>query len=185
MVIVAISGKRRSGKSFLGAQLAREYGFRQVSLAAPLKAMVREHFGLTTAQTDGDLKEVYDERLGMTPRELMIKFGGFYRSVDQNYWVKKLFDQIKLRPQAQLGRYVITDLRFKNELDWMKRHNALLVRLERDTEFTGEPIDDPSEKELDDFTGWDIHVPKEQNVNELDMAKTAGMVEAYATRRAA
>lgn len=185
MVIVAISGKRRSGKSFLGGLLSQEYGFKIVSLAAPLKAMVRDLFGLTVAQTDGDLKEVYDDKIGMTPRELMIKFGGFCREVDKDFWIRRLFDQIKLRPQAQMGRYVITDLRFKNELDWMRRHNALLVRLERDEEFTGAPIDDPSEKELDDFKEWDVFVPSLLNRDVKDMEKTASLVVAHVSRRAA
>lgn len=182
MTIVAISGKRRSGKSFLGDKLVKQYGFYQVSLAAPLKQKIREEFNLTVAQTDGDKKEEYDPRIGMTPRELMIRLGGFYRSLDKDFWVRRLFDQIKQTPQAQLGCYVVTDMRFKNELDWFKRHGAILVRLERSERFTGPNIDDPSENELDSFKEWDIFVPHHLNQDERDMDRTAELV---ATRHAA
>jgi phosphomevalonate kinase len=173
MTLVAISGKRRSGKSFMGTMLEKHYGYRSISLAAPLKQMIREQFGLTEDQTDGHLKEIVDMRYGLTPRELMIRFGAFYRSIDRDFWVKKLFDQIKQTPQAQMGKYVITDMRFKNELDWFKRHGATLVRLERDEEFTGPSIDDPSEKELDDYAAWDVLITKEFNRDEEDMYTAA------------
>jgi phosphomevalonate kinase len=179
MTIVAISGKRRSGKSFLGAILEKDYGFTPISLAAPLKHMIRTQFGLTMDQTDGHLKEIVDVRYCMTPRDLMIKFGAFYRSIDPDFWVKKLFDQMKQTPQAQLGRYVITDMRFRNELDWFRRHNAFLVRLERSETFTGRAINDPSECELDSFNEWDVHVQEQFNQDESDMKQTASRVVAH------
>jgi hypothetical protein len=100
VTIVAISGKRRSGKSFLGTILQNDYGFVPISLAAPLKQMIRDHFGLTVDQTDGHLKEIVDVRYNLTPRDLMIRFGAFYRSIDPDFWVKKLFDQIRKTPQG-------------------------------------------------------------------------------------
>ena len=179
MILVAISGKRRSGKSFMGTLLEKNYGFRSISLAAPLKQMIRDQFGLTVAQTDGPLKEEIDPRYGLTPRELMIKFGGFYRSIDPNFWVKKLVDQIKETPQAQMGKYVVTDMRFLNELQWFKRHGATLVRLERDEKFTGPSIDDPSENELDDFSEWNVFIPKDNNKDVEDMEVAACVVASY------
>jgi hypothetical protein len=121
-----------------------------------------------------------DVRYNLTPRDLMIRFGAFYRSIDPDFWVKKLFDQIRKTPQAQLGRYVVTDMRFRNELDWFRRHNALLVRLERDEKFTGRSIDDPSETELDHFKEWDILIKPEFNLDEADMKNTASQVAAHA-----
>lgn len=191
MHLIAVSGKRRSGKTTLGSILQVEYGYTPISIAAPLKEMVRTHFGLTVEQTDGEFKEhpTQYRRQGApagfitkiddsfwTPRRIMIETGRFYRSVDPDFWVKKLFDQIKTEPQAQMGTYVITDVRFKNEIEWMRRHGALTVRLERPEEFTGANIDDPSETELDDYEGWDIHVKARENTEMDDLHRIAGFI---------
>lgn len=174
MTIVAISGKRRSGKSLLGSILQNEYQFVPVSLAAPLKSMCREHFGLSEAQTDGELKEVLDERYQLTPRQLMIKFGAFYRSIDKDYWVKKLFSSLTDDRKS----YVVTDMRFKNEYDFFRAHSAMMVRLDRSEAYTGVNIDDPSETELDNITSWDVYIPPHVNQTPEDMLRTADYIGA-------
>lgn len=185
MRLIAISGKRRSGKSSLGTILEVEYGYTPLSLAAPLKAMVRAQFGLTEEQTDGAFKEAptqYKDAATdkfLTPRDILIRVGGLYRSIDPQFWVKKLFDQIKLREQAQLGTYVITDVRFKNEMEWVKKHGGITVRIERDEQFTGAPINDPSETELDDYGRFDVFIPAQSNVVMDDLYKSAERIHNY------
>jgi phosphomevalonate kinase len=172
MNIVAISGKRRSGKSLLGSILQNEYQFVPVSLAAPLKSMCREHFGLSEAQTDGELKEVLDPRYELTPRQLMIKFGAFYRSIDKDYWVKKLFSSLSDENKS----YVVTDMRFKNEYNFFRERGAMLVRLDRAEAYTGININDPSETELDDIASWDVYIPPHLNQTHDDMLHTADFI---------
>lgn len=187
MRIVAISGKRRSGKSTLGDILRDEYGYTPVSLAEPLKQMCRDHFGLTKDQTDGATKETattyFDYSLPgrhrwLTAREIMISMGQYYRSVDPDFWVKKLFKQME---QDNSKTYVVTDVRFKNELDWMTKHNAIKVRLERDEQYTGTNLLDRSETELDGYTDWDILIPADQNVDMSDLVRTADIINAHVT----
>jgi phosphomevalonate kinase len=178
MTLIAISGKRRTGKSALGEILAKRFMYTPISLAEPLKAMCRQHFGLTPDQTDGTFKESptqYKDEQGqfLTPRAIMIKVGAFYRSIDKDFWIKKLFDQISPVPQAQTKTYVVTDVRFKNELEWMKRHKAYTIRLEREESLTGANINDASETELDGRTDWDMIVPAASNRNMEDLELTA------------
>ncbi len=193
MNLVAISGKRRSGKTALGSILNVQYGYYPISIAAPLKDMCQREFGLITDQTDGVFKEqptqYRDQRhpgrgLFLTPRDIMTHMGAAYRAVDKDFWVKKLFDQIKLRSQAQMQTYVITDVRFINEMDWMRRHGAVAVRLARDEKFTGANINDPSETELDSYEHWDLNIPAEENVEMDDLYKTAERVHDLILARA-
>ena len=191
MQLIAISGKRRTGKTTLANLLRDEYGYCPISLADPLKQMVRLQFGLSAEQTDGKMKEMAtqypDQSLPgrnrfLTPRDIMIMMGQFYRSVDQQFWVNRLFQEIRLKSHQV---YVIPDVRFKNELNQMKKYNAVLVRLERDESLTGSNIKDSSETELDDYKDWDIRIPADQNVDMSDLARIGDIIHAHVTARTA
>ncbi len=193
MNLIAISGKRRSGKTALGSILNAQFGYYPISIAAPLKEMCQKYFGLTTEQTDGVFKEqptqFRDQRhpgrgLFLTPRDIMTHIGSSFRAVDKDFWVKMLFDQIKERTQAQMQTYVITDVRFRNEMDWMRKHGAVTVRLARDEKFTGPNLNDLSETELDNYTDWDLNISAEENTEMDDLYKTAGRVHDLILARA-
>lgn len=183
MTLIAISGKRRSGKSTLGDLLANKYRYIPRSLATPLKKMCRHYFDLSFDQTDGFLKETVDTRYNMTPRQIMINMGAFYRSIDQDFWVKQLFSEFKDIPEIQLRTVVVTDVRFQNEMEWMKKHNAYKVRLERDEKYTGANIQDPSETELDSYTEWDYVLPVDKNRALIDLDHAAEQIHAQLLER--
>lgn len=170
MKLVCISGKRRGGKTTLANILLRDYGWKPLMLAGPLKRKAMEDFDLSYEQVEGSLKEVIDERYGMTPREIMIHLGQAYRHVDKDYWVKRTREVA----QGYNDRVcVIQDMRFKNELETFKKHGAFTVRLERAESLTGAYINNPSETELDEVTDWDLHVPAEANVHLGHLERTA------------
>jgi hypothetical protein len=180
MRFVAISGKRRSGKTTLAEKLFKSYGYIPLHLASPLKAMCKEQFGLSEAQVNGDHKEsptVYNrDGVFLTPRQIMIEMGRFYRSIDENFWVNKLILQAGSYPEGSV--VVVPDVRFKNEIEALKKRGAYLVRLERDEALTGSYINDPSETELDNYKGWDLHVPADFNQDMLHLHQIATRVAA-------
>lgn len=165
MIFIGISGKRRTGKTSLANILGEEYGYRVRHLADPLKAICRENFRLTHEQTDGIFKEspthYRQNNALLTPRQIMIQTGMFYRSIDPNFWIGKVFEGANLFPDRDL---VIPDVRFLNEVKAFKaKENALLIRLNRNEKYTGINIDDPSETELDSYTSWDLEIPEKDN----------------------
>lgn len=161
MTIIGLSGKARSGKDFIADKCCELYGWRKMKLADPLKKTCREVFGLSIDQTDGAEKEKY--------RNVMIGLGLLGRTVNPNFWVDRLKEEILKTPQAQLGTYVVADVRFINEAEWIKRHGGILVRLERAVELRGEDINDPSETELDDYKGFDLRILESSNVDAGDV----------------
>ncbi len=177
MIIVGISGKRGSGKTTLANILEERYGWFHVSLADFLKRKCREDFDLTLEQTNGALKEVVDERYDKTPRQIMIDMGSFYRSVDPHFWIKKVQEQILGFPQAQRGNVVISDIRFRNEAEWISRHYGYVVRLERSPTLNiyRTEIQDPSECELDAYSFY-LTIPALSNVTLADLERIAGQI---------
>ncbi len=176
MILIGLSGKARSGKDAVADTCTSLYAWRKMKLADPLKKMCRDMFGLNRDQTDGILKEL---PVGVTtPRELMINIGQLGRTVSPHFWINKLEADILKTPQAQLGTYIIADVRFINEADWIKRHNGILVRLNRSTDLRGGNINDPSEKELDDYDFFDLVIPESENRDAEDLPRIAAKIQA-------
>jgi len=175
MILVGISGKRRSGKDLLASFLVKEYGFTQVSLALPLKNLCKTMFGLTEDQVNGPDKEKPTCHI-VSPRHIMIETGKFFRTIYPDVWVDQLSNYLLNDCKQQKKKYVISDVRFSNEADWVKENGGYLIRLERAVELTGEPIDDPSETQLDHYEHFDLRVPESMNVDAADMAYTAERV---------
>lgn len=155
--VLCISGKRGAGKSLLAKSLEK-YGFHRMSLAAELKNKCRQEFGFTEDQVNGAFKESptqYRRTDGsfFTPRDVMIRMGTFYRSIDRNFWLKALKPYMEME-----DRIVIDDIRFLNEIEFMKReYNAKFIRIERAQNLNvfKAALDDLSETELDTFQDWD------------------------------
>lgn len=149
MRLIGISGKRGTGKSLLGKILSEQFGFVPLSFAKELKERVRGDFGLREIETDGGAKEKVLPEYGLSPREIMIKYGQFFRSIDPDYWVRRTLRHVKRE-----GDYCITDVRFRNEADAITKLGGVVVRLERLPElnvYKG-TIDDESENALDSYS---------------------------------
>jgi hypothetical protein len=90
------------------------------------------------------------------PRSLLQWWGTDYkRKKDPLYWVKKLSAKVDThQPEIAL----ITDVRFLNEIDFIKSRGGFTVECIR----TGEPDvqveEHKSESELDTFKGWDFYI---------------------------
>jgi hypothetical protein len=174
MILLGLSGKRRTGKTTVANELAAHYAWNHYSLASTLKREVRELYGLTWDHTDGALKETPSEALGgKTPRQIMCEYGAMKRQLDPAYWINRLADDILLRHQAQFQWAVISDVRFRNEADWIKKHGGYIVRLNRSEEFTGANIDDISETELDSYPAFDMVFGASSNVDMEDVPSIA------------
>ncbi len=99
-----------------------------------------------------DGKNIYIEQFDMTVGTMQQKIGTevFRNSFDQNVWVKSLFS--KYTPD-QL--WIITDVRFPNEADYIKSLDGILIRIEGDPAGiranSTRDLNHPSETSLDDY----------------------------------
>lgn len=141
-MIIALCGKKRSGKDTCGDYLVKWRGFSRYSFASPLKRFVADTFLMNESQISGDKKEEIDERWGISGRKLQQIIGsdlmrdrlpeldeGFKKFVGSDVWVKRFYYHYKNLPTPL--NYVITDLRFLNEAEMVKMMGGTVVKIVR------------------------------------------------------
>lgn len=139
--VVGITGKKGNGKDTVGEHLVKKHGYVRIAFADALKDACRCIFGFTEEQLYGGLKEEVDEFWQTSPR-IILQFVGteLFRDkmleimpwINKNIWVevvkKKMTDIWKTNPNA---KFVITDVRFPNEMDMIKSFNGVTIRVNR------------------------------------------------------
>jgi hypothetical protein len=168
------------------------------AFADELKRMCQKEFDLSNEQLWGDEKEEPDKRyykpispnscgLGLsklpsrywTAREIMQEVGAFYRKIDYNFWLRKIETYVNLLKKLKedpikpgvVNGVIITDVRYKNESDYIKK-NGILIKIIRDDRAGVHGSDHASETNLDDLPDdyFDIHVINNEGLKELSVA---------------
>jgi len=172
--IIGIAGKKAAGKDLLGSYLVAA-GYKRFAFGDIIRERVKRDFDLSTEQVFGRFKEVVDDRWGTTPRDIMERYGMFFRSFDEKYWIKQLGEQIQLSPSNKI---VVTDVRLIAEAEYLKSLGAKLIRLERSEDERRAVYPDANsqaitEIQLDNYKGFDFVVPEEQNSIPDDLKNVA------------
>lgn len=140
MEYIGLLGKKGSGKDTLADYLVNTKGFVKYSFAKPIKDIAKILFNLSEQQLYGDLKEQVDKRWGISPRimfqRLGTEFGQFkiyelfpeLKIKDKEIWLS-LFD-IFLEANKDKN-IVIADVRFKHEIEYLKKLNFNIIKINR------------------------------------------------------
>lgn len=185
--IIALSGWRGNGKDTVADYLVSQYGFTRLSFASLLKDMVAEQYKIPreymdsvdykelpleeyptipTDQTTHTIHHLLANELGTgfwTPRALCILEGSIKRAVYPNYWVRRVVESIQ---ESSATKFVISDLRYLSEIDTLKLifPEIKIWRIQR---FDSVDSMDPSERELDTYTGYDIFLQNRGTIDAL------------------
>lgn len=138
-MLIGLIGFMGSGKGTVGDILQNEFGYEQDSFARPLKDAVAAIFGWDRQLLEGATpasrlwREVPDpfwsEKFGypFTPRLALQRMGTEAgRNVFHNdIWV------ISLLQRSQHKNVVVTDVRFKNEVEALRKNQGILIRIRR------------------------------------------------------
>ena len=154
-MIIGLSGKARSGKDTVADALVSKRTFVRIGMADQMKTVVALLFGWNSEHTHGRLKETIDDFWGMSPRQVMQRFGtdAMRREFGDDFWVRTMERQ--LARYAAGTNFVIPDIRFPNEAEMVKRLGGQVWRLERLDGPVIEASTHPSETALDDYKGFD------------------------------
>ena len=139
-MFVGILGFIGSGKGTVGDILS-DVGFEKISFASHLKDVTSVMFGWDRNLLEGDTDEsrefrekvdpFWSDKLGrkFTPRLALQLMGTEVgRNVfGENIWIHSLENKIK----DVSKHYVVTDVRFQNEIDWIRKQKGILIEIRR------------------------------------------------------
>ncbi len=127
-MIIGLMGQKGSGKDTVGLYMCQHYGFTRVSFADALKRTVKDLLGV---EYDGVDKEEYLPPYDSTRRELWQAFGVAARGVYADIWAQAAFRNVDMTKNI-----VVTDVRFKNEVDYIRNCpvQSVLLRVTRDSD---------------------------------------------------
>lgn len=119
-MLISVGGRARHGKDTVANVLATELNLATYALAQPIKCMVNSLVAKSGEPLPED-KEKVIPRFGVSLRTMYQTIGDWGRSFDTEFWLK-------------LGNYnntIVTDVRFQNELEYLKQQNAVSVYVYR------------------------------------------------------
>ena len=131
-MIIGISGAARSGKDsfylLLKKILGNDVAIERTAFADELKCDIRP---LLLEKFDIDINSYSDKEKEIV-RPLMVSYGTLARSIDENFWIKKISKKVEKEQKSDIIS-VITDVRYQNEQEWIKENfeNSINVFIHR------------------------------------------------------
>jgi len=95
------------------------------ALRKELESFVFSKLGISTFTEKKEEKEII--------RPLLVTWGTevIRKQIDEDYWVKKIKKTVQINRKNQITS-IITDVRFENEIDWIKKEKGLSIFIERE-----------------------------------------------------
>lgn len=173
MTSIALSGKARSGKDTIARYLIRRYGFTKISLAQPIKeglaAMLNSIPSIEEYLEDAS-KEAIIPPLGVSFRRLAQTLGSEWgrELIRPDIWIILAdLSMKKLRISNPQARFVITDVRFKNEAVYARDNQFDHWWVQRDTTHY-QVASHPSEQGISQ-ADCDFTIPNTGSLDELEI----------------
>ncbi len=175
--LIALVARKRSGKDTLADYLCKYHGYTKYAFAGPLKKACAEIFMFDESQVDGINKETPDEKWnGLSARKVFQifgtemfrqKLGDFFPELDEiknNFWTYRFemwYNNFKQTNPN--GRVVVSDARFPNEVDIIRKLGGSVIKIHRDTGMAQD--NHSSEKNIDLIKG-DIDITNNGTMEE-------------------
>jgi hypothetical protein len=153
--IIGISGNARSGKDTLGKNIQKilsELGVRSkiYSFADELKKSVDQF--LIDQLNISAFTEDEEEKKKIRP---FLVFWGtdVMRKINDNIWVDKLEDKLYTNEVS-----IITDVRFENELEWIKKNNGFSLFIKRNAALPANDYEKTNNERLENMSDVKFHI---------------------------
>jgi len=168
--IVGITGRKFNGKDTLGKYFIN-LGYEKLAFADALKEACRCIFGFNDEQLYGEKKEEEDEFWKVTPRTVLQFVGTellrnqlstIMPELGHDIWVEVIKKKILDNPDK---RFVITDVRFPNECELIKKLGGTLIRVTRKSANTKIDVHE-SELEIEKLN-VDININNDESIDQL------------------
>lgn len=162
MQLIGLSGKAGTGKNYLARHLLAPHGFREAALADEIKIR-------GVALGVGTYEELFHAKPAHTRDWLQQE--GTERGREQygvDVWINAMMARLtRVEETWGIGTFVVTDVRFPNEVEVLQAHGGRVFRIEAPERAAASLLSDaarahPSETALDDyehFDGWIFNDP--------------------------
>jgi len=131
---IALTGRMRSGKSFIADYIQYKYGFDRVSFAAGLKRVSDDLFAhlYEPIYEDCPFSDDGKHRVGYRkPRAILQAVGQKMREIDEDVWIKQAEQTMRVYENLRSTKgVVIDDLRQPNEYEWTRANGFIIIRVE-------------------------------------------------------
>ena len=165
-MLIGLGHTARVGKDTCGALLAKHHGYQVIAFADALRELVYH--------TDPAVRSIVD-RIGWDEgkqaypdlvRKALIDVGNHARRIlGEDVWIQAAFNRI------ESDRAVITDVRYPNEVQAVKDHGGIVVKVTRPG---CEPLPNVADQALADFDEWDGVLDNAGTVDDL-----RGLIDAW------
>lgn len=178
---VALVGKMYSGKTTMANAFVANQGYRKVAMAGPLKLIAKLAYG-EDIQKDKNYPVVdlsFGTRTTKSGRKILQQIGQSLKAVDRDIWLKIFINDTN---DMNNGPYVVDDVRFKFEADYLRSAGWVIVKIDTEEaervrrafmltgkEPTHQELNHESEVEVDDISE-DVYIDGRQPI-ELVPAK--------------
>lgn len=137
--IIGLTGYAGTGKDTVRELLCTNHGFEGMAFADPIRMMLRELLlsnGITDAwMQDRQLKEAIIPALGVSYRHMAQTLGTEWgRSLHTDFWTRTAgayIDDANQQPGTFNASFVVSDVRFANEAQWVRERGGVIWRVER------------------------------------------------------
>jgi len=194
MYKIAITGKANTGKNTLGElvidglnqRICEERNravytlqTRYIAFADPLKKMARIAFPIiprkwlygSSKYRSEVIPGAFKEGVPLTVRQLLIDLGNdFGRKYQSDLWIRNLEHRVNKLSKGKAQAIVVTDCRFRNEFDYLKKAGFYQIRLLRDSHTK---INDVSETNQDGILDSEFDYVVNNNGTLSDLVKEA------------
>lgn len=133
-LLIGLTGRAGAGKSTVARMLTDHYAFTKLALAEPILDMLCTLFCMAGVDGAWAIERALKEQptvLGYSYRHLAQTLGTEWgRGLAPDFWLRVLALRME-SPELQHENIVVSDVRFPNEADFIKRRGGWLVRVTR------------------------------------------------------
>ena len=184
-MIISLSGRIGSGKDTVAniiEQVSPSNNWQIKKFAGKLKDIAELLTGIPKIHfEDQEFKKTsMAPEWNMTYRDFLQRIGteAMRNGLHENVWVNALFSDYKattiavgsnefdITEKDVLPNWLITDTRFPNELEAVKQHNGITIKVIRDSGNTVGTLHS-SETALDHYTNWDYVINNNGSIEDL------------------
>ena len=120
MNVIGICGKIGSGKSTVAKQLVDKHGYTEFSFSTALKRGICQIYSIDECFVFGSQEDKTTNipYWNTTGRKLCEIIGTFFRTIDPDFWIKRLYLDIS---RCNTQKILISDIRYENELEFVTK----------------------------------------------------------------